>query len=171
MLMQWPGALLCWILAYAVFNLVAAWTDWRARKVPNALVVAAFLFQSAWLGALAAGWLPAPAFGAQGYAQAWFALLALLAGLFPLWKLRVMGAGDVKFAAVSAYFMGLLGWLPALLAGTVAAGLHAAVFVAAQRYPAACLRLHSPGWRRIPYAAYLGMASLAWLGWQLAARA
>lgn len=165
------GASLCWIAAYAAFNFAVVAGDLRSRRVSNRLLVIAFAGQTAWLAARALGGIPASDVGAQGFGPAAGAFLLAMAVFFPLWKLRAMGAGDVKYFAVSGYLAGPFALVPILLAGTALAGLHAVAFVLASRYPLPVLRLHSGAWRRVPYAAYAACGALGWLAWQLAGRA
>ena len=167
---MWSGAILCWTLGYAAFIVAAIACDLRSRRVPNVLVLLAFGLQTAWLIAQVLGWVGTPALGAPGLVHAFLLFLALLLAFFPVWKLGVMGAGDVKFMAVLGYVAGLPTIVSALLLGSALAGAHALFFVIAGRFPLAILRLHDPAWRRIPYAAYLALGALAWMGWTLAAR-
>jgi prepilin peptidase CpaA len=75
----------------------ACWHDFRHRRIPNALVAAglgvAFLFH-----ALAPTGL--------GMEQALYGAAVGFAALFPLYLLRVMGAGDVKLLAMTGAFFG-----------------------------------------------------------------
>ena len=162
------AVILAWISAYLAFNMSVMACDLRSRRVPNALLVTAFCMQSAWLGAQALSWVGAPPGGAPNVVDAVLAFVAALALFFPLWRLRVMGAGDVKFLAVLGYASGLGNLLPALWVGSVLAGLHAVALALVTRYPAAVFRSHVRAWRRIPYAAYLAVGALAGLAWTLA---
>jgi prepilin peptidase CpaA len=111
---------------------------------------------------------------------------------FPLWRMRLMGAGDVKFLAVLGAWFGPSGLLACWILGSLIAGAHAlAVMVG---------RLWLPWWRNvaedaarwmlrggllvrrwqqlrawvaqrrqgrqgIPYAAYLAVGALGWMTW------
>lgn len=84
-------------------------TDVRARRVPNVLVAvllaAGLLFAT--LGTAPAGTLAAAALGAAVGLALWL----------PFWLLGLLGAGDVKFFAAGAAWIGpTLAWRSALLA-------------------------------------------------------
>src|SRR5512146_11218 len=74
------------------------WTDLRARRIPNKLV----LFTAA-IGVLfsiaAHGWL-------NGFTRAGGGMLTGLAIWFPFFALGMLGAGDVKLFAAAATFLG-----------------------------------------------------------------
>lgn len=86
------------LLAGAILmSLIAGWTDWRSRRIPN--------------------WLTVPAFGVGVVASTilggWSGLKASLLGtalafalLLPFWLLKSLGAGDVKFAAALGAYTG-----------------------------------------------------------------
>ncbi len=105
--------------------LLAAWSDLRTRTVSNRLVLAIAIggVATALLGRSLAPTVPA-------------ALLGGLVGLalwLPLWLLRMLGAGDVKFFAAASLWLGsALAWRAALLAA-LAGGLVAAVMLARRR--------------------------------------
>ena len=97
-------------------------TDVRARRVPNALVL----------------WLLA--FGAVGGIAHWSAagssidaLLGMLLGLalwLPFWLLGLLGAGDVKYFAAAATWIGLsLTWRAALLAALLGGVMSVTVLI------------------------------------------
>ena len=106
-----------WIYTLAV-TLIAAWTDWRTRKIPNWLTVPA-LALGIGVNALAAGWPGAKA-SLEG------AGLALVI-LFPFVLKRGLGAGDWKLMAAIGAFLGPLLFLLALLASVLVCGLMAIV--------------------------------------------
>lgn len=115
------ATLLLWALIIAVI-------DWRLRKVPNGLLLAALL--------PALGLLVWRGSGPQG-ASLWPSLVGLLAGLLltlpGYWASR-LGAGDVKLAAVMGL---LLGWpllLWCLLASALLLGAMSLVAVAVLGY-------------------------------------
>jgi prepilin peptidase CpaA len=141
-----------WWGAYIVFNLWAAYSDVRVRRVPNNLLVIGAVAQVLWLIGFSLN-DASPLVGAQGMDDA---LPAFALGLcfVVCWKLRIMGAGDVKFLAVQGLMLGLKPWLLALLLGTVLCGLHAALQFLLRRYP--IKQLH----RGAPYAAYLALAAV-----------
>jgi prepilin peptidase CpaA len=106
-----------WIYTLAV-TLIAAWTDWRTRKIPNWLTVPA-LALGIGVNALAAGWPGAKA-SLEG---AGLALIILL----PFVLKRGLGAGDWKLMAAVGAFLGPLLFLLALLASILVSGLMAIV--------------------------------------------
>ena len=158
--------------AYLIWLLFIAIYDFRQRRVPNWLVLAgAFLA----LAALATGMAPIE--------QDWTgALLGAGIGfgfLLLFYALRVMGAGDVKFAGALGLWVGLSALPPIWLVGSLLAGLHAALWLALQRWPVfprLSLALFGPSSspegqpaptrvRFIPYAAYLALAAAVWMVW------
>lgn len=160
--------------AVAIFSVLAIWFDWRARRVPNWLVLAGLVLAVALIGlgpvhALAPDWRDALLGGAIGFAV-----------YLPLYVMRWMGAGDVKFFAVAGLMCGWHGLLPVWVVSSLLAGLHALLIVVARRLdagnPAAWLLMRArpslAQWdagqatqRGIPYAAYMavGLLSLPWL--------
>ncbi len=80
------------ILSRAFFSLMmaaAAWTDVRSRRIPNLLLLFA---------AFPGGFLAGPVFPLR------LVLCTLL--LYPLFRMRLFGAGDVKLLAVTAAWAG-----------------------------------------------------------------
>jgi len=106
-----------WIFTLAV-TLIAAWTDWRTRKIPNWLTVPA-LALGIGVNALAAGW-PGARASLEG------AGLALLI-LFPFVLKRGLGAGDWKLMAAIGALLGPILFLLALFASIFVSGLMAMV--------------------------------------------
>jgi len=160
--------------AVATFAVLAIWFDLRARRVPNWLVLTGLVLAVALMGlgpvrALAPDWRDALLGGAIGFAV-----------FLPLYALRWMGAGDVKFFAVAGLLCGWHGLLPVWVVGSLLAGLHGLLIVVARRMdaasPAAWLLMRAcpavvrwdaaqAGQRGIPYAAYMaiGLLALPWL--------
>jgi prepilin peptidase CpaA len=95
---------------------LGAFGDVRSRRIPNVLVGGMLVF--AFLGGVL-GTSPAGSVGA--------ALLGALCGLalwLPFWLLGMLGAGDVKFYAAGAAWLGpSLGWRAALLAALLGGAL------------------------------------------------
>jgi prepilin peptidase CpaA len=154
-----------------VLALIAGWTDWRSRRIPNWLTVPAF-FAGILLNSLTAGWpgLKSSLLGAG------LGLLILLPFVF----IRSLGAGDWKLAGALGAFVG---WqvLANLLIGSVfVAGVMALVlviykhrFIQTMRniggMLAAMARLHMPGPEvsldnpqslKVPYGVALALTTL-----------
>lgn len=105
------------IVVFAVAAALAAASDAACRRIPN------------WLTApLLAGGLAAQAVAGAAALGSGLGAAALVGGaLLPVWRGRMIGGGDLKFAAAAAAWVGL-GRLPAfLLASAVAGGVAAAV--------------------------------------------
>lgn len=159
--------------------------DLVARRVPNALLLAG-------LGLQAVSLLNGTATASGLAASLQPALLGFVLGLLgfmPLWRLGVMGAGDVKFLALLGFVLGPLGLLASWLVASVIAGVHALGVVIGQRYikpvtdSRACVALSrgmlplvqalalSRAWlaarrgsrRGAPYATYLAIGALMWV--------
>ena len=159
------SACLLWLLFVTVH-------DFRQRRVPNWLVLA---------GAAAA--LAALAFGVQPFEVGWTsAFLGAGIGfgfLLLFYVLGLMGAGDVKFAGALGLWTGLSPLASIWIAASLLAGLHALTCLALRRWPLsarlAIFLSASPApttgatpsgrARFIPYAAYLALATVAWMFW------
>jgi prepilin peptidase CpaA len=158
-------ACLLWLLCVAVY-------DFRERRVPNWLVLS---------GAIAA--LAVIGFGAQPFGVSWTAALAGAASgfgfLLLFYAMGLMGAGDVKFAGALGLWVGLWALAPIWIGAGLLAGAHGALWYALQRWPVSPrLALILSGQpspaaggasqsraRFIPYAAYLALATVAWMFW------
>ncbi|QOF77761.1 prepilin peptidase [Variovorax sp. 38R] len=156
---------LVWLLFIIVY-------DCRQRRAPNWLVLA---------GAAAA--LGALAFGMQPFETDWTS--ALLGGgagfgfLLLFYAFGLMGAGDVKFAGALGLWVGLSALLPIWIGASLMAGAHSVLWLALKRwpfFPRLALMLTGPSQtpesgasirrlRIIPYAAYLALATAAWMVW------
>ena len=106
-----------WILTVAIV-LLAAWTDWRERKIPNWITVPGLLLGIG-TNAIAFGWHGAKA-SLEG---AGLALLLLL----PVVLMRGLGAGDWKLMGAVGTFLGPFGLLKALIVSLLVTGLMAYV--------------------------------------------
>jgi prepilin peptidase CpaA len=69
----------------------AAWHDAKSFRIPNAIIVTGVA-----LGIALNSFVP----DGLGFTSAALGMLAGLVGLFPLYLLRIWGAGDVKLMAV-----------------------------------------------------------------------
>lgn len=156
--------------AYLALLTAGMVTDVRARRVPNALaaVLLAAGLLSAALGTAPAGTLASAALGAAVGLALWL----------PFWLLGLLGAGDVKFFAAGAAWIGpTLAWRSALLAALLG-GLFALLVLAWRRgvrHAVASLLLQarhvrafagsgtdvsalSPAQRSLPYAVPMALA-------------
>jgi len=145
-----------WWLVFVTFNACVVIYDLRWRRVPNTLLLAAMALQVLALVVLGTGLVAGTLPGARSWGQSAVGfLLGLVFILF--WRLRMMGAGDVKYMAVLGLFTGP--WILALavLWASVPGGVHALyqVFRMIRRGPAGRSR------RGVPYAAYIALAVLS----------
>jgi prepilin peptidase CpaA len=106
-----------WAFAIAV-TLVAAFVDFRTRRIPNWLTVPAF-FIGLTLRTVLAGWPGAKA-SLEGTGLA-------LVVLLPLVLMRALGAGDWKLMGAIAAFLGPLMFLFVLLGSILVSGIMAMV--------------------------------------------
>ena len=106
-----------WISALAV-TLIAAWTDWRTRRIPNWLTMPALVLGIG-THALAAGWPGAKA-SLEGAGLA-------MAILLPFVIVRGLGAGDWKLMTAVGALLGPGLFIVALLASVFVSGLMAMV--------------------------------------------
>ena len=148
------------------------------RRVSNRLLLTAGLVHVGWLAFFGHG---------LGGIDPWQSLLGGAIGFalfIPLYALRAMGAGDVKFFALLGFMMGPQYLIPLWLIGSVLAGVHAAVWYVSTRSPVMAsttwqriqglvvsshmyrtLLERRAGRRGIPYAAYLAIAAIfIWVG-------
>lgn len=157
-----------WIVLLLGFCLLIIWQDFKYRRTSNqtlliaagmqaiALIMSSTLYKE----------LQTP-FIVNDPLNALIGLVAGLVLFFPLWRYRAMGAGDVKFIATLGFCVGLAGLLPALLIGSVLAGVHAVAAVWLQGWSGArgMWRLAPDVRRGIPYAAYIACGVLANMLW------
>ncbi len=151
--------------------LIAGWTDWRSRRIPNWLTGAGFLLGVS-TNVLASGWLGLK-FSLLG---AGMGLLVLL----PFVLLRSLGAGDWKLAGALGAFVGwemmvnlLMGSI--LVAGVMALGLviykrrflqtlrniwGMLASMLAFRMPGAAVSLDNPESLKVPYGVALALTTL-----------
>lgn len=102
-------------VSFTVLMAVAAGWDVRCRRIPNALTLAIALLGAAFV-AISADPTHAMLRAAAGIATA-------LGLWLPLWLLRLMGAGDVKFFAAASSWLGPRLALDATVASALAGGV------------------------------------------------
>lgn len=142
-----------WWMALLAFNVLVVFYDLRWRRVPNWLLSLAAIAQLVWLAghSLTGNW---PAQGPHGWLDAWIPFgIGLLFIVF--WRMRLMGAGDVKYFAVLGLWLGLMPWLMVMLLGAFLGGLHALL----QLY--SVVRNPRKQRRGVPYAAYLAIFAIS----------
>jgi prepilin peptidase CpaA len=101
----------------------AAWHDAKSFRIPNAIIATGVALGIALNSSLPEG---------LGFSAAALGMLVGLVGLFPLYLLRIWGAGDVKLMAVVGAFLGVPDLLGSLLISLLVGGI-LAVLVALQR--------------------------------------
>lgn len=109
-----------WFLVIGL-TLLAAWTDWRTRKIPNWLTVSGF-FVAIGINSYLRGWT-----GTKGSLEG--AALALVL-LLPLVLLRGLGAGDWKLMGAVGAFVGPVLFLFVLVGSILISGLMAMIQMA-----------------------------------------
>jgi len=136
-------------------------------------LIAGFGVQALWLLANGFFVLSLPTAWGVVVATHWSIALAtagiVFVVLFPLWRFRAMGAGDVKFAALLGFCMGPVGLLQAFIVGSLVAGVHSVLYFVQREVPWLLGPLgRHPVTRATPYAAYLALGVLLGVVWQLA---
>ncbi|WP_188380643.1 A24 family peptidase [Oxalicibacterium faecigallinarum] len=148
--------------------------DLLLRRVPNWLLLTAFSIHAATICMTGEGF---------GGIDIWQSLSGGAIGFLlfiPLYALRAMGAGDVKFFALLGLMMGTHYLIPLWLIGSVLAGVHATAWYLSttsfvmtsatwHRIQASIMNSEAyqrllkrrAGRRGIPYAAYLAVAAIA----------
>jgi prepilin peptidase CpaA len=160
----WAGAVLSALLGAACV------TDARSRRIPNLLVLVIATLGVAY-SISAAPWLP-------GIGRALAGLGLGLAIWFPLYALRMMGAGDVKLFAAAAAWLGPAAALKASFLAALCGGVLSVVWmmysagfsltllrlVHAARDPQILREKQAVGSRRMPYgiAIAAGVLIMVW---------
>jgi len=146
------------------------------RRVPNSLLLLALLVHTGYMIATGSG------YAGIDIRQSLLGAAIALVVFVPLYALRAMGAGDVKFLVVLGALLGLKVLFVAWLVGSLIAGLHAVMFYSAQIWlsimPSGLYRLMQQvggssmyqrmlnarqGRKGIPYAAYLAIGVIIYL--------
>jgi prepilin peptidase CpaA len=151
--------------------LIAGWTDWRSRRIPNWLTVPALLI-GLLLNGVSAGWggVKTSLLGAG------LGLLVLL----PFVLLRSLGAGDWKLAGALGAFVGWEALVTLLIGSMFVAGVMALILVIYKgrfkqtmrniwnmlalmltfRMPGAEVSLDNPQSLKVPYGVALALSTL-----------
>jgi prepilin peptidase CpaA len=106
--------------------ITAAWIDVNRNRIPNWLTVSGLVFALGY-SAFVPFYLKHGFLWSLGGAAIGFGLL------FPMWLLRILGAGDVKLMAMVGAFLGLQGTIWALLFSGAAGGIAAVAFALRKR--------------------------------------
>ena len=108
------------LVGAVLLSVIAGWTDWRSRRIPN--------------------WLTVPGFAVgvtlSTYWNGWSGLKTSLLGtglafalLLPFWLLKSLGAGDLKFAAALGAYTGPGRLIDILIGSVFVAGVMALALV------------------------------------------
>ena len=106
-----------WLLLIGL-ALVAGWTDWRSRKIPNWLTIPGLALGIA-LNSYAHGW--------EGVRSSLEGAGLALVALLPVVILRGLGAGDWKLMGAVGAFLGPAAFLVVLMVSLLVAGVMAIV--------------------------------------------
>lgn len=152
-----------WVLLGFIFLFGVAFSDFTQRRVPNFLLLLAFVMQVPWLFFC----------GQSGHLECsfyYFEWCSSIAGFFlgfvfiPLWVKNLMGAGDIKFISTLGF---VFGWKLAafiVLCAGLPAGLHSLFcFFNARKIKSKLQR----DCRGVPYAGYIALTAIIWLIWKL----
>lgn len=143
-----------------IWCVAVAWSDWRRRRIPNALLAAGLT--SALLGL----WFQGQTLFGVGPLSCLAGVLAGLLLMLPLHALGILGAGDVKLFAVIGALVGPSGLVVVWLVASLLAGLHAWLWLTAQRLmPHRVLVPAAGAFGRLPYGLHLA-AGVAWIALQ-----
>ena len=159
------------LLPAIALALIAGWTDWRSRRIPNWLTVSGFAV-GVLVNVLASGLIGLK----TSLLGAGLGLLLLLPFVF----LRSLGAGDWKLAAALGAFVGSEALVALLMGSIFVAGIMALVLVIykrrfkqtlrniwgmltsmlAFRMPSAEVSLDNPESLKVPYGVALALTTL-----------
>ncbi|OXI48869.1 A24 family peptidase [Burkholderia aenigmatica] len=155
--------------AFVAWAALVAISDIRFRRIRNSLTVAGLV------GALLCAFANENPFGIS-LVQALIGVLCGLICLFPFFALRLMGAADVKIFAVMGAWCGTHALLGIWVVASLAACVHALGVMFISRMSVG--ELFGRGMptmvvgnrRATPYAAFLVMPAVVWLGYLLVQR-
>src|SRR5690606_34687669 len=104
---------------------LAAWTDWRERRIPNAICLVLLAAGIGWHALVmdGEGLFTSSLAGGLGLSASAIGAFAAFVGLFPLYLLRVLGAGDVKLATAIGAWVGWQALLPWALLVMIVGGV------------------------------------------------
>ena len=106
-------------------SLIAGWTDWRSRRIPNWLTVPGLVVGVA-LSTVLGGW--------SGLKDSLLGIGLAFALLLPFWLLlKSLGAGDLKFAAALGAYTGPGRLIDILIGSVFVAGVMAMALVIYKR--------------------------------------
>ncbi|MHC1480771.1 A24 family peptidase [Frateuria aurantia] len=142
-----------WLAILASLLVIAG--DMRYRRVPNKLLMAALAVSLLIRAADTALGMPAY------YLEGMEGLLLGAAILIPFYAMGWMGAGDVKYFATVGFVLGWPALLPVWILGSLLLGLYALLQAISPRWSAAAGSFHEPHRGGQPYAACMGLASIA----------
>ena len=108
------------LLGAILLSVIAGWTDWRSRRIPNWLTVPGFAVGVV-LSTLSGGW--------SGLKTSLLGTGLAFALLLPFWLLKSLGAGDLKFAAALGAFTGPGRLIDILIGSVFVAGVMALALV------------------------------------------
>lgn len=153
--------LICLLLLITV-----AVIDFRQRKFKNHIFLLMLLAGSSFLI------LTASPYGI-GWLQSLLGFVFAFCAFIFFYKLRWMGAGDVKFAAALGFWLGISsGFLFSFIGASLAAMLHA---ILVMNWASITLAMNEWSkwikiptkvgaiYKRIPYAGYMAVAAIAWI--------
>lgn len=113
------------ILAGAILlSVIAGYTDWRSRRIPNWLTVPGFAVGVA-VSTFLNGW--------SGLKNSLLGTALAFGLLLPFWLLRSLGAGDLKFAAALGAYTGPGRLIDILIGSVFVAGVMALALVIYKR--------------------------------------
>jgi prepilin peptidase CpaA len=136
------------LLALSALLTMAAYSDLRSHRIPNALSLC---------GVIGGIGLQCVAAGPQGLASGLLGAIVGLACFAPFYLLRAMGAGDVKLLAAAGAFLGPHGAFYAALLSLIAGGLSAYGYVLWRAISASAARVAHGGLASAGAAAFVAV--------------